>query len=274
MVLPFVPVMPTTRSSAVGSPWKRAAAGAIAARTSSTTTSGTPSPSGRWTTSAAAPRATASGAKSWPSRVKPGTQKNSVPGSTRAVVVGEAGDLDVVRAVAEQVAQRHRCRSLWTLLVVQPEREAPRGVLAHRSHLAGVGLGEVLGLRQRDAVSRRHDDRGGERRERQVGGAERVAAQVGAAVVEPRGDLVEHLAHAVARVARVSSSACVRRTIMLLTSGSITGSPARSHRGTPGVPYSSITSSWSSRRWYIHVRASGPRWWSKLASSAAASGLR
>ena len=82
VVLPLVPVMPTTRSSAVGSPWKRAAACAIAARMSSTWTSGTPSPSGRQTTSAAAPRATASGAKSWPSRVKPGTQKNSVPGCT------------------------------------------------------------------------------------------------------------------------------------------------------------------------------------------------
>jgi hypothetical protein len=82
VVLPFVPVMPTTSSSAVGSPWKRAAAGPIAARTDGTTTSGTASPSGRSTTSAAAPRATASGAKSCPSRVKPGTQKNSVPGAT------------------------------------------------------------------------------------------------------------------------------------------------------------------------------------------------
>src|SRR3954451_19404384 len=52
----------------------------MAARTSSTSTSGTPNPSGRCTTSAAAPRATASGAKSCPSRVNPGTQKNSVPG--------------------------------------------------------------------------------------------------------------------------------------------------------------------------------------------------
>src|SRR4051812_47234316 len=44
--------------------------------------SGTPRSSGRWTTSAAAPRWTASSAKSWPSRVNPGTQKNRVPGST------------------------------------------------------------------------------------------------------------------------------------------------------------------------------------------------
>ena len=82
VVLPFVPVIPTTGRRAVGSPWKRAAATAIAARTSSTWTSGTPSSSGRATTSAAAPRETASDAKSWPSRVKPGTQKNSVPGVT------------------------------------------------------------------------------------------------------------------------------------------------------------------------------------------------
>ena len=82
VVLPFVPVMPTTSSSAVGSPKKRAAAGPIARRASSTTISGTPSPSGRSHTSAAAPRSTASGAKSWPSAVKPGTQKNSVPGFT------------------------------------------------------------------------------------------------------------------------------------------------------------------------------------------------
>ena len=82
VVLPFVPVMPTARNRAVGSPCSRAAAGAIAARTSSTSTSGTPWPSGRWTTSATAPRATASSAKSCPSRVNPGTQKNSVPGAT------------------------------------------------------------------------------------------------------------------------------------------------------------------------------------------------
>ena len=82
VVLPLVPVMPTTSSSAVGSPWKRAAAGPIAARTSGTNSSGTASPSGRWQTSATAPRSTAWGAKSWPSARNPGTQKKSVPGVT------------------------------------------------------------------------------------------------------------------------------------------------------------------------------------------------
>ena len=95
VVLPLVPVMPTTRSSAVGSPWKRAAAGPIAARTSGTSTSGTPRPSGRSHTSAAAPRSTASGAKSWPSARKPGTQKNSVPGRTRGCSSRPGPDLDL-----------------------------------------------------------------------------------------------------------------------------------------------------------------------------------
>ena len=82
VVLPLVPVIPTVVRRAVGSPASAAAAGAIAARTSSTRISGTPRCSGRCTTSATAPRAIASSAKSWPSRVKPGTQKNSVPGVT------------------------------------------------------------------------------------------------------------------------------------------------------------------------------------------------
>ncbi len=82
VVFPLVPVIPATRSVAVGSPLKRAAAGPMAARTSSTTTSGTPRPSDRSQTSATAPRSTASGAKSWPSAVNPGTQKKSAPGVT------------------------------------------------------------------------------------------------------------------------------------------------------------------------------------------------
>jgi hypothetical protein len=82
VVLPLVPVIPTTARRAVGSPWKRAAAGAIAARTERTRTSGTPRPRGRSTTSADAPAWTAAGAKSCPSARKPGTQKKSVPATT------------------------------------------------------------------------------------------------------------------------------------------------------------------------------------------------
>ena len=82
VVLPLVPVIPATRSSAVGSPWKRAAIGAIAARASATTTCGTSRSSSRSTTSAAAPRSSAPAANSCPSARSPTTQKKSVPGST------------------------------------------------------------------------------------------------------------------------------------------------------------------------------------------------
>ncbi len=80
VVFPLVPVTPATASSSVGWPKKTSAAAAIAARASVTTSCGTGSGSACVTTSATAPAATASPAKSWPSRVVPGTQKNSVPG--------------------------------------------------------------------------------------------------------------------------------------------------------------------------------------------------
>jgi len=87
VVLPLVPVMPTIFRRAVGSPCRAAAAGAIAARTSGTSTCGTGGEPGSsattWsTTSAAAPSRAASSAKSWPSRVKPVTQKKTVPSPT------------------------------------------------------------------------------------------------------------------------------------------------------------------------------------------------
>ena len=64
VVLPFVPVTPATSSDRVGWPKKLSAATAIAARASSTRSCGTSSSSGRSTTRAAAPAATARGAKS------------------------------------------------------------------------------------------------------------------------------------------------------------------------------------------------------------------
>ncbi len=69
-------------SSFVGSPKNTSAAGAIAARASATTICGTWTASSRSTTSATAPPATASVAKSWPSTRAPGTQKKSAPGTT------------------------------------------------------------------------------------------------------------------------------------------------------------------------------------------------
>ena len=52
------------------------------------------SSSGRSTTSAAAPRSTASAAKSCPSACAPGTQKNAAPARNRPRVVCEVGQLD------------------------------------------------------------------------------------------------------------------------------------------------------------------------------------
>ncbi len=82
VVLPFVPVTPSTVSCSVGCPKKTSAIGPIAARTDGTTPCGTGRSSSRSTTSAQAPAATAAAAWSCPSVVCPGTQRNSVPGVT------------------------------------------------------------------------------------------------------------------------------------------------------------------------------------------------
>ncbi len=85
VVLPLVPVTPTTESSRDGSPYQRDAASAIARRTEGTTTCGAPTPGSRSQTMAAAPAATAAAAKSCPSNESPGTQKKSVPSATSRV---------------------------------------------------------------------------------------------------------------------------------------------------------------------------------------------
>ena len=85
MVLPLVPVTPTTRRPADGWPYQRAAVSAMARRTVGTMTCGTGSPVSRSQTSAAAPAATAAAANAWPSWVEPGMQKKSVPSTTSRV---------------------------------------------------------------------------------------------------------------------------------------------------------------------------------------------
>ena len=116
---------------------------AIAARMSSTWTSGTPSPSGRQTTSAAAPRATASGAKSWPSRVKPGTQKNSVPGSTlrlskaRPVISTSSGRRRAGRAASS------RAECMGAPGRTAAARSGPRGARAAPAPRAANGSGST-----------------------------------------------------------------------------------------------------------------------------------
>ena len=101
VVLPFVPVMPTRPQGGgrVAARARRRPAPSRGARRRRGPR-GRRARAGAATTRATAPRATASGAKSCPSRVKPGTQKNSAPGSTRAGVVGERGHLDVARSAA------------------------------------------------------------------------------------------------------------------------------------------------------------------------------
>src|SRR4051812_9029913 len=146
VVLPFVPVMPTTSSSAVGSPWKRAAAGAIAARALSTRTSGTPRPSGRSTTSAAAPRSTAAGAKSWPSAVNPGTQKKRNPGSTLRLSnasprISGSGPPAASGRSEESRTGRSAVRDPRDVAVVEHER-VPVRVLEER-HVADAGVEDV-----------------------------------------------------------------------------------------------------------------------------------
>ena len=80
VVLPLVPVTPTTAREADGSPATAAAARAIDRRTSSDTIWGTGRSSSRSTISATAPRATASAAWSWPSARAPRTAQKREPG--------------------------------------------------------------------------------------------------------------------------------------------------------------------------------------------------
>ena len=80
VVLPFVPVTPTTTRSRAGWPASAAAARAIPSRVSGTTAWGTATSSRRSTITAAAPRATASGTKSCPSAMAPRRAQNRAPG--------------------------------------------------------------------------------------------------------------------------------------------------------------------------------------------------
>ena len=82
MVLPFVPVIPTMSSFVAGSPWTATAMWAIASRVSVTTIWGTSSSRGRSTSSATAPRSTASAAWSCPSWRAPTKQANNEPDVT------------------------------------------------------------------------------------------------------------------------------------------------------------------------------------------------
>jgi hypothetical protein len=82
VVLPFVPVTPTVTIASAGRPKASAETGPMASRTEGTRTcetGGSRSSIHRSTSTATAPRATASAAKSCPSVLVPGTQKKSDP---------------------------------------------------------------------------------------------------------------------------------------------------------------------------------------------------
>src|SRR5215212_5952373 len=97
----------------------------------------------------------------------------------RAIAVWRVGHARGGSAVSRVVLGR---RSSTALAYEQPERIAPGGMLAKALDQRGGPGGHPLGLRQRHPVYRRHDDRGGQRRESQVGGAEAIAAEVLAAL--------------------------------------------------------------------------------------------
>ena len=83
LVLPLVPVTPTSDSARAGNSKKRAATSASARRVSATTatpTSAGRSAGGSSTSSALAPARSASGMKRWPSVCAPRSAANSAPG--------------------------------------------------------------------------------------------------------------------------------------------------------------------------------------------------
>jgi len=95
VVLPFVPVMPTTARRAVGSPWKRAAIGAIAARTDATCTSGNAEPEGALDHQRARSARDGVGREVVAVAREPGHAEEQRSRGDAAVVEREAGDLDV-----------------------------------------------------------------------------------------------------------------------------------------------------------------------------------
>ncbi|MBK5223253.1 MAG: hypothetical protein JJE52_10330, partial [Acidimicrobiia bacterium] len=76
VLLPSVPVTPTSRNRSAGNPWTTAAACGSAARVSSTTICGTPTGSSASVSTADAPAETAAAANRWPSACAPRRQQN------------------------------------------------------------------------------------------------------------------------------------------------------------------------------------------------------
>ena len=96
VVLPSVPVMPTTPSSWLGSPYHHAAAVGERGPGRRRRRAAAARPRARRARRARPPRrpAAAAATKSWPSTCSPGTATNSDPGADGARVVGDAADRD------------------------------------------------------------------------------------------------------------------------------------------------------------------------------------
>ena len=162
VVFPFVPVMPATRSSAVGSPLNaRGGRRHRGARVGARAPRSRPGRAGARRPAPDAPASTAGVAKSCPSAVAPGTQKNSVPGPGLAVVVGEARDLSRHR----RPRSRHRAPSSTSRSSIAGDSK--RGVRRRRAYAGSdaarervgrdvqVRQGEVRDLAERRARRRR-----------------------------------------------------------------------------------------------------------------------
>ena len=108
VVLPLVPVMPTTGISRLGCPATSAPSSASARRASRTSIHGTVTPAGRGSseTTSAAPRATAWVTKSLPSALSPFTATNPAPAFTRRESYSTAVTTAAAPAVADVCTTR------------------------------------------------------------------------------------------------------------------------------------------------------------------------
>ena len=138
VVLPLVPVTPTTASRRDGCRWRAAAARAMAARLSATTTWGTvdAASTGRSHSRATAPAATAWGAKSWPSAIRPRTQQNSDPGRTSRDVAVMAVDVGAA-AGSPRSSTTSTSPSTWSSRTSGVTRSGGRGPGQQAASTAG-----------------------------------------------------------------------------------------------------------------------------------------
>ena len=155
VVLPSVPVMPTTASSWLGSPYHHAAALARAAGARSTMSWGSAtSGSARSTTAAAAPARAAASTYSCPSTCRPGIATNSEPVVDGARVVGDAPHEDVrqsARPDRPTVAARASQAALGGQALDEPARARPARLVPRRRPAAAI-VGAARRARRRAVI--------------------------------------------------------------------------------------------------------------------------